>query len=197
MKKEDVQILEESWLHRSFLKLKYYQLRHKLFTGGWSGILRRELISRPRVAGVLPYDPVLDKVILIEQFRPGALASENPWLLEVVAGIAEGEESLEALVHREIQEEAGLEALELKLMYDYWASPGMCDEKVALFCARVDASHAGGIYGLAEEGEDIRVHVLSSAEAFALLDTGRVSNAMSLIALQWLRLHGDVFEKRT
>ncbi len=188
MNPQDIQILEETWLHRSFLKLKQYKLRHKLFAGGWSNVLTRELIARPTVASVLPYDPVLDKVILVEQFRMGAVASDAPWLLEVVAGMLEDGESVEALARREVQEEVGLAPLELKLIYNYWASPGMCDEIVALFYAKVDASDAGGIHGLAEENEDIKVHVLSSSEAFALIDAGRVNNALTLIALQWLQL---------
>lgn len=190
MHRKDVEILSENWLYRSFLKLKRYELRHKLFGGGWSDVLARELIGRPRVAGVLPYDPVLDKVVLIEQFRPGALNDPNgPWLLEIVAGIAEGDEPVEDLAHREVREEAGLAIIELKLIYNYWVSPGMCDEQVALFCAKIDASNAGGIHGLTHEHEDIKVHVMSTAEAFALIDAGRLNNAMSLVALQWLQLH--------
>lgn len=192
MHKKDVEILEENWLCQSFLRLKRYQLRHRLFEGGWSEVLARELIVRPRVAAVLPYDPVLDKVVLIEQFRPGALdSSEGPWLMEVVAGVAEKGEFVEALARREAQEEAGLEVLELELIYNYWVSPGMCNERVALFCAKVDASKAGGIHGLAHEHEDIKVHVMNTKETFALVENGRINNAMSLIALQWLQLNKE------
>lgn len=193
MDRKDVEILEESWAYRGFLQLKCYQLRHKLFNGGWSDVLARELIVRPAVAGVLPYDPVLDKVVLIEQFRPGALdGPQAPWLMEIVAGIAEADESVEALAHREIQEEAGLKALALKLIYRYWVSPGMCNEQITLFCAKVDASDAGGIHGLPDEHEDIKVHVVTTAEAFALVENGQINNAMSLIALQWLQLNKGV-----
>ncbi len=186
---DDVKIEQDEWLYRSFLKLKRYHLRHKLFSGNWSEVVTREMVARPRVAAVLPYDPVLDKVVLIEQFRPGALRDPHgPWLLEVVAGVADGEESFEDLAQRELREEAGLTALELSLIARYWVSPGMCDEEVMLYCARVDASNAGGIHGLAHEHEDIKVHVMSTAEAFAALATGRVNNAMSIIALQWLQL---------
>lgn len=190
MNLDDIEILDDSWLCRSFLKLRRYQLRHKLFNGGWSDVVTREVVARPRVAAVLPYDPVLDKVILIEQFRPGAVCDpQGPWLLEVVAGIAEGDESLEQLARRETREEAGLEAQELTLIAHYWVSPGMCDEKVALYCGKIDAQHAGGIYGLSQEHEDIKVHVMSSAEAFSALAKGRINNAMTIIALQWLQLH--------
>lgn len=192
MYKKEIEIVKETWLHRSFLKLKSYQLRHTLFAGGWSALFTRELVSRGSVAAVLPYDPHLDKVILIEQFRIGAAGhgtAATAWLVEVVAGIAEEGESMEALARREIEEEAGLQAISLQQIYQYWVSPGMCNEQVTLFYATVDASQAGGIYGLAEEHEDIKVHVVSPAEAFAWMDSGRINNAMSLIALQWLRWH--------
>lgn len=190
MNLSDVEILEEKLLFQSFLKLKQYRLRHKLFNGGWSDVIVRETIPRPDVAAVLPYDPKLDKVVLVEQFRPGALKdAHGPWLMEVVAGVAEGQELLEDLARRETREEAGLEVLALKLIHHYWVSPGICNERVALFCACVDASNAGGVFGLPHEHEDIKVHVLSPDEAFAAVTNGTLNNAMSIIALQWLQLN--------
>jgi len=190
MNLKDVEVFEETWLCRSFLKLKRYRLRHKLFNGGWSGLMIREMVERPQVAAVLPYDPILDKVVLIEQFRPGPVSvGESPWLMEIVAGIAEVGESLEELAHREAKEEANLEILALKLIHHYWVSPGMCDEKVALFCGRVDAAYAGGVHGLVHEHEDIKVHVMDAARVFELAAEGRVNNALSLIGIQWLQLN--------
>jgi ADP-ribose pyrophosphatase len=194
MKISDIEILSETWLHRSFLKLKHYRLRHRLFSGDWSDEVERELVARPSVSAVLPYDPILDQVVLIEQFRMGPLnQQQNPWLMEVVAGVAEGDESLEELAKREMLEEAGLAVISLKQMHHYWVSPGMCDEQVALFCAQVDARNAGGIHGLPEEHEDIKVHVMAASAAFELAAKGHLNNAMSLIAIQWLQLnHADL-----
>jgi ADP-ribose pyrophosphatase len=190
MNQNDVNILEETWLCQSFLKLKRYQLRHKLFAGGWSQPISREMVARPDVAVVLPYDPVLDKVVLIEQFRIGAMADEHsPWLVEIVAGVAEEGESIEELAHRETAEESGLVALELLPIYRYWVSPGFCNERVELFCARVDASQANGIHGLTEEDEDIRVSTLPAVEAFAAVANGKINNAATMLALQWLQLN--------
>ena len=189
MNRQDVEIVETHTLCDSFLKVCEYRLRHKLFQGGWSETLNREIILRPPVAAVLPYDPVLDQVVLIEQFRVGALNDPcGPWQFEVVAGIAEEGESIEALAIREMEEEAGLKVLDLTFIHRYWATAGISDEQITLFCATVDASQAGGIFGLANEHEDIKVHVMSSAEAFKLLEHERIYNGTLLIALQWLKL---------
>lgn len=186
----DVEILEKKILFQGFYRIEKYRLKHRLFAGGWSAPIDRELIIRYRVAAVLPYDPKLNKVVLIEQFRIGALADENsPWLLEMVAGIlTEENESLENLAYRETREEAGIDAQALIPICDYWVSPGGTNERVALFCAKVDASNAGGLHGLIEENEDIRVHVFDAQYAFDLVRTGRINNAATIIALQWLEL---------
>lgn len=186
----DVDILEGNTLFRGFYAIEKYRLRHRRFAGDWSTPFERELIVRYRVAAALPYDPVLDQVVLIEQFRIGALADESsPWLLEMVAGIMTRPESLESLIEHEMQEEAGLSIQALLPICDYWVSPGGSSEKVALFCAKVDARKAGGVHGLADENEDIKVHVFDSATAFAAVRSGRINNAATIIALQWLELN--------
>ncbi len=186
----DVDILEVNTLFRGFYGIEKYRLRHRRFAGDWSVPFDRELIIRHRVAAALPYDPKLNQVVLIEQFRIGALADESsPWLLEMVAGIMTHPESLESLVEHEMQEETGLSVQGLLPICDYWVSPGGSSEKVALYCAKVDASKAGGIHGLADENEDIKVHVFDSNAAFAAVRSGRINNAATIIALQWLELN--------
>lgn len=187
-----VEILESQVLYQGFYTLKRYKLRHRLFKGGWSEPFIRELLIRHHVGAALPYDPLLDKVVLIEIFRIGTLEDEvSPWQLELVAGLMIKPEELDKLVRREMQEEAGLMAQELLPMCDYWASPGGTNERVTIFCAKVDASNAGGIHGLADEHEDILVHTMSSQEAFAAVRSGRIKNAATIIALQWLELNLD------
>ena len=125
MTRKNVTIIEEQELYNGFLKLKKYLLRHRLFNGDWREPHSRELLLRHRVAAALPYDPKLNQVVLIEQFRIGAYEDEtSPWLLELVAGIMNGSESLESLINRETQEEAGLTIQELIPICDYWVSPG-------------------------------------------------------------------------
>lgn len=189
MDHQDIKILHQDTAYKGFFTIRRYELRHKLFGGGWSDTLSREVFDRAPVAAALPYDPVRDEVVLIEQFRIGALAQDSPWLIELVAGIREGEESAEAMVHREMQEEAGLKAKQLIHIHNCWSSPGGSNEYLSLFCAIVDASTAGGIHGLAIEHEDIRVFTVPSQTAFDYVASGKINNAASIIALQWLQLN--------
>jgi ADP-ribose pyrophosphatase len=194
--KQDVEILAEELCYQGYLQVKRYQLRHRLFVGGWSQTISREFFTRNRVAAALPYDPHLDQIVLIEQFRVGALEQDNPWLLEIVAGVAETGETTEAMIERELKEESGMLASEMIKIYEYWVSPGASSEHLTLYCAKIAASSAGGIHGLAEEHEDILVHVMDSAEAFTLLQTGKINNAATIIALQWLQLNRDQLRSR-
>lgn len=190
-------ILEKSILYQGFFRLEQYRLRHELFAGGWSPVIQRECLERGHAVAVLLYDPERDEVVLIEQFRIGALAAaEGPWLLEIVAGtIGAGETRLE-VARREALEEAGCDLLDIVPICDYLVSPGGTSESIALYCARVDSSRADGIHGLAEEGEDIRVQVLPRPQALELLYQGRIRSASPVIALQWLALHHRELQAR-
>lgn len=191
MTKNDVKILKEETMYSGFCKIVRYTLQSKLFACGWTKPYTREVLQRYKVAAALPYDSILDKVVLIEQFRIGAMQGNNsPWLFEVVAGIMDKEkdETHEELIHREMQEEAGLEVLDLIPIYDYFVSPGASYEDLKLFCAKVDSTKAPKFSGIADEHEDIRIHVLSTNDALELLHQNRINNATTLIALQWLEL---------
>ena len=188
----DVEVLEQRAVYQGFSRLEIVHLRHRLFAGGMSVIIQRELLMKPEAVGVLIYDPKRDEVLMIEQFRVGALSESNPWQLEIVAGLVDSvddDETLEAVVCREALEEAGVELRQVQKLMSYFMSPGGSNEKFTLFVAEADLSNAGGLHGLPEEGEDIRVAVLKSDEAFQALMDGRVSNAPALIALQWLMLN--------
>ncbi|MDO9178172.1 MAG: NUDIX domain-containing protein [Agitococcus sp.] len=188
----DVEIVEQRVVYQGFSRLEIVRLRHRLFAGGMGVIIQRELLMKPEAVGVLIYDPKRDEVLMIEQFRVGALSESNPWQLEIVAGLVDSvddDETLEAVVCREALEEAGIELRQLQKLMSYFMSPGGSNEKFTLFVAQADLSDAGGVHGLPEEGEDIRVTVLKSEVAFQALMDGRVSNAPALIALQWLMLN--------
>ncbi len=182
--------LHSEVVYQGFFTLERHRLRHGLFRGGLSAEITRERLRRDRVAAVLPYDPRQDAVVLVEQFRIGALeAAGGAWLLETVAGVAESGETMETVARRESQEEADLELGPLERICDYFPSPGASSERVTLFCARVSAPAAGGYHGCADEDEDIRSHVLPADEALELIDTGVINSAMPIIALQWLALN--------
>ena len=188
----DVKILQREICFNSFLRVDKLQIKHKLFDGGWSESIQRELSIRTAAVGVLLFDPGRDEVVMVRQFRIGAI-NENisPWLLELVAGIVDKDESLESVAIRETKEESNCNIIELVRICDYYYSPGVSDAKVTLFCGKIEADNAGGVFGLAEEHEDIEVVCLSSGEAIAAIETGQINNAMSIIALQWLALNKD------
>ena len=186
------EILDQSNGYRGFFRLEKYRLRHELFAGGWSAEMSRECLERGHAVAVLLYDPERDQLVLLEQFRVGALEFPGgPWLLEIVAGIIDHPgETTEDVARRETIEEAGCELLDLVPIRQYLVSPGGTSESIALFCGRVDASTVTpGVRGVAAEHEDIQVHVVSRAEALELLHSGRINSAAPIIALQWLELN--------
>lgn len=186
--RQAVEIIAEDTVYDGFFKMKQLRLRHKLFAGGWSREISRELYVRGDAAGVVLYDPQNDLIGLVEQFRVGALEETGgPWCLEVVAGIIDDGQSPKQVAIREMKEEADLEVERLEYICNYLASPGGSDEKLHLFCAYCDLSRAGGVHGLDSEGEDIKVHILDARDVFETLYSGRFNNAATLISLQWLQ----------
>ncbi|WP_047048461.1 ADP-ribose diphosphatase [Vibrio mexicanus] len=188
-RREDVQIISKETLFQGFFKMVKYKFKHKLFEGGWSGPVEREMFERGHAAAMLPYDPSSDSVVIIEQIRVGALEHDSPWQLEIVAGIIDTDESAEDVVRRECVEEAGVEVSELEKVTSYYPSSGGCSEKLDVYVGRVDASKAYGVHGLDYEDEDIRVQVMSRQEAYQLVVDGQLENGASIIALQWLELN--------
>lgn len=188
--KKDVDILSTEVLYQGFFSMVKYRFRHRLFAGGWSKTLAREMFERGHAAALLPYDPSLDAVVLVEQFRIGAMAADcAPWQLEIVAGIIEPEESAQDVVRREAVEEAGLAVTGLEKVTRYLSSSGGCSEVLDVYVGCIDSTQAQGIHGLEEEGEDIRVHVVTRQEAYQWVVSGKIENAASIIALQWLQLN--------
>jgi len=194
---KDVETVERRTVYDGYFRIDRYRLRHRLHAGGWSGEMTREVFERGHAVGVLPYDPVRDEVVLLEQFRVGALAAGwAPWLIEIVAGIVEEGETAEDVARREAMEEAGCQVAELVHLHDYLVSPGGTSESVTLFAGRVDSAGAGGIHGLDHEHEDIRVFTLPADEALDLLARGSIRNALAVIALQWLALNRNELRKK-
>lgn len=192
-----VAVVERVLAHDGYFKVVRYQLCHSLFKGGMGPLVSREVFDRGQAVAVLPYDPILDKVILIEQFRPGAFGVEaDPWLIETVAGIVEPGEGIEDVARREGEEESGLHFQDLRPIARYFVSPGGSTETVDLFIGLVSSSNVGGYFGLASEGEDIKVHVLDYQSAMAWLESGRIKVATTIVALQWLALHRQEVRNR-
>ena len=188
--KNDVEIIAREKLYRGFFSLDLYRFRHRLFNGEMSGEVRREIFERGHAAVLLPFDPVRDEVVLIEQIRIAAFdTSDTPWLLELVAGMIEPGETVEEVARREAMEEAGLSVGRVKKFMSYLASPGGTSERLSLMVPEVDTKPAQRIHRLADATVEIKVHVLSRAQPYQWVEEGRIDNAASVIALQWLQLH--------
>ncbi|HEK0787125.1 ADP-ribose diphosphatase [Proteus sp. GOKU] len=195
--REDVKLLSQRDLYKGFFRMTEYRFKHRLFEGGWSEEVKREVFERGNAGVLLAYDPKRDEVVLIEQIRiPAYETSETPWLLEVVAGMVEQGESPEDVVRREAQEEAGVVVGRCEPIVSYLSSPGGTSERMHVYVGEVDATTAKGIHGLACENEDIRVHVVSREQAYRWVEEGVIDNAASVIALQWLQLHHIALRER-
>ena len=190
---QDIEILGEQTLYEGFFTLKRIQFKHKLFSGGESGVVTRELLIKGAASAVIAYDPKEDSVILVEQVRIGAVyypeSHRSPWLLELIAGMVEKGEKPEEVALRESEEEAGIQVKNLTHCLSVWDSPGGTVERIHLFAGEVDSSQAKGIHGLAEENEDIRVHVVKREQAYQWMCEGKIDNGIAVIGLQWLQLN--------
>jgi len=174
-------IVERKVGFRGFFNLVVYHIRHELFSGGWGETITREVLERGRAAAVIPYDAANDTTLLIEQFRAGAMENnQGPWLRECIAGVVEKGEVAEDVVRREAMEEAGLDLQDVHYITTYYPSPSG---------APCDLSGAGGVFGLASEGEDIRASVVPMADAMAMLDSGEINNSVTMILLLWFYRH--------
>ncbi|MGF1722154.1 ADP-ribose diphosphatase [Vibrio kyushuensis] len=194
--RQDVKVMSKKTLFSGFFKMIKYQFSHRLFDGGWSEPIEREMFERGHAVAVLPYDPITDQVVIIEQIRVGALEHQSPWQLEIVAGIIDPGETAEDVARREMVEEAGIEINQIEKITSFYPSSGGCSEKLDVYIGEVDASKASGIHGLDYEGEDIRVHVMSRKVAYQRVKSGQFENGASIIALQWLELnHREVVSK--
>ncbi|XKH00030.1 NUDIX domain-containing protein [Marinobacter nauticus] len=192
----DVTVEKRETVFQGFFRMDKLWLTHARFDGREMPTFTRELFVRGDATCVLPYDAERDEVVLLEQFRLGALGrDQSPWLLELVAGINEDGEAPEEVAQREGEEEAGLTFSHLEKICDYLVSPGGTTEMVHLFCGQVSTADAGGLYGLEHEHEDIRAHVVAAEEAIAMIRDGRINNAAGVIALQWLQLNRERLRK--
>jgi len=193
MKKKN-EIISREPVYQGFFSMEKIQLRHTLFKGGWSPVLTRELFHRGKCVAVLLYDPDRDEVVLVEQFRMGALERvEQTWLMEIVAGAIESGETAENVALRESVEEANCKIKKLFKINEFYTTPGGSAERITLFCGLVDATDVGGIYGLKSEHEDIRVLSVKIEQAYQMVEKGLIESAISIIAIQWLALNKEKF----
>lgn len=188
-------VLGNKAIYQGFHNIELLEFSFDKFAGDTSGVVTREVFRRKPCVGLLPFDPIRQEIILIEQIRPGPISNNhpNPWLLEIVAGIVEEDEDAADTAIREAQEEANCSITKIIPLYEYYVSPGCTSETIKLFCGITDTTHAGGIFGVQAENEDIKVHVVNLQDAFELLKSGQIINAATIVALQWLIINHQNF----
>lgn len=186
----DIDLRTRDIIGRGWGKLERFVFRHKRFDGEWSDEITRDVYTIAEVVNVLPYDPALDAVVLIEQFRTcGLVWGEATWLFETVAGIRDDGEEPEDVARREAVEEAECELKTLYPVSTVWSSPGGYGERAHLFVGAASLAGVGGIHGLAHEHEDIRAVVVPLAEAYAATQDGRIQDTKTIVLVQWLMLN--------
>ncbi len=172
-----------------FFRVRRFSVQYSQYRGGLSEPVTREAFCAFDAALVLPYDPVTDTVLLIEQFRYGPLMRDDPapWVLEPIAGLVDAGEDPAETARREALEEAHLKVSDIRPMVRVYASPGYSTEFFHCFLGLADLSGRGTVHaGLDAENEDIRSHVLSFERAMALVDSGEINAGPLAMMLLWL-----------
>ena len=126
----------------NFFAVEEYDIAFRRYDGALSPVAERAIFIAGDVAIVLPYDPVRDQVLLIEQFRVGAFGRGDPecWITEPVAGRIDPGESAEDAARREAAEEAGLTLTGLIPVATGYPSPGTTTEFFNIFIGLCDLS---------------------------------------------------------
>lgn len=176
-----------------FFRLQGFEVTHARFDGTRQGPLPREVMVGVDAVMVMPYDPVRDRVVLVEQIRMGVLerGDPNPWMLEPVAGMIDAFETPEQSALRETREEAGLDVT-LRHVTSHYPSPGNATDYFHCFVGFCDLPdlhrYSGGLPG---EHEDLALHVLTLDQALSLVATGEIAVGPGITLLYWLALHRD------
>ncbi len=187
-----VEVSDRRRSYANFFALDEFSLRHQRFDGTMSPRLERAVFIATDAAIVLPYDPVRDRVMVIEQMRMGPLARGDVmvWQMEPIAGRIDAGETPQEAALRETREEAGLEVSRLEPVAETYASPGNATEFHHIFVGIADLpDEAAGVAGKEDEAEDIRSHVMSFDALMEMVDTLQAANAPLALAALWLARH--------
>lgn len=195
--KKNLTIIKKEVIWQGYFRMLKYYFKHNLFNGGVSDVVERELFERNTAVAVIPYDPITDEIVLVEQIRVGTFEHDiNPWMIELVAGMIEENEESEEVAKRELFEETGLTCQYIEKVMSYLVSPGGTSEKIDLYFAHVDAKTANFIAGLESENEDIKTHRLSVKDAIAQLNKVKFQNGVTITGLQWLALNHEKIKQQ-
>ena len=188
----NIQIEDLKREYLGFFALNQVDLKYPFFDNSTSGVKSRTILMGSEASLILPYDPILDKVLLVEQFRIGPFCrgDKAPWVYEPVAGMIEFGEKPEDAAKREVFEEAGIQVTKLVKINSGYPNPGEATTYFYNYIGIVDLSdYSPGIYGVRDEGEDIRTHVCDFKEVF----NWSISNKLRVLPLNtmvlWLALN--------
>ena len=187
----DWKIHQKQLAYNGHFKLSKYELSHEKYNGDTTPLLQRELVGRNDAVAMVAYDPVTDEVVLVEQFRIGAMAEDQPWLIEIVAGLIDEGESPEQVTIRESKEEIGCAPSKLIKIAGFYTSPGGISEWVHLYIGKISVEELDEAGGLEEEGEDIKIIVVPASDVPYMLSTGEVRSAIAIIGLQWFVMNRE------
>ncbi|MBF9042285.1 NUDIX domain-containing protein [Rhodobacterales bacterium HKCCE4037] len=177
-----------------FFNAEEVQASHPRFDGGTNGPLRRSVFRVADAVTLIPYDPVRDRIMLVQQFRFGAYAhgDANPWLLEPIAGMIDAGETPEVAARREAREEAKLDLGALHFVARYYPSPGGLAQVLFSYLGIADLpDEAAGVGGHVAENEDILSHIVPYDLARQMLAEGDMADAAQIVTMQYLMLHRD------
>jgi nudix-type nucleoside diphosphatase (YffH/AdpP family) len=189
-----LQIADRRAPYDGFFRVEELDLRFPRFAAGLSPLVTRAVFVMADAVTVLPYDPIRDRVLLIQQFRVGPFARGDraPWMLEPIAGRIDAGETPEATARREAAEEAGLTLGTLHKIPESYPSPGAVSEYLYSFVAEADLPDGiAGISGLASEAEDIRGSLHAFDAVLEMADSGQLRATPLLMSVYWLARHRD------
>ena len=176
-------------VYKGFFSVEEHDLSYRKFNNQQSSILTRSALISSDAVIVLPYDPVNDRILLIEQFRVGPYikGDENPWVLEPIAGLIDEGETPESAGIREAEEEAHLEIKRLELVARSYPSPGISTEFFHQYIGIVELLDSSDlIAGLSSENEDIRSHIFEYEQFFEMIESGKVKVGPLILLGLWL-----------
>lgn len=190
MKKVSVE--RESRLLDDFFAVDEAWVRYEKFDGTMSDSVRRLVFERGDAVAALLYDTAADQMILVRQFRFPTLRKGPGWVLETAAGVVGEGETPEGTLRREVEEEAGYRLERVEHVATFFVSPGGSSERIFLYYAEVDGtsrvSNGGGVEA---EGEDIEIVSIAPDQLQAMLESGEIVDAKTLVAVLWWLRQGD------
>ena len=185
----DITVHDLHEAYADFFAVEEYTLSFQRFDGTKSAVVKRAAFVSGDAVTVLPYDPIRDRVLFVEQFRVGPYARGDvqPWQLEPIAGRIDPSETPEQAARREAVEEAGLTLGAMLPIGSYYPSPGAKTEFVYSYVALTDLPDGSAILGGEEaEAEDIKGHLMSFAAFEALVQRGEATTAPLMLSYYWL-----------